>query len=63
MKLTPGAGATEAVTRAIEAVVDDLVLTLPGRSSVEPAVVSAGSGSEACGPVGSADVHGGAGAN
>ena len=59
--LTPGREAAEAVTRAVEAVVDERVLTLPGSSSVEPDVVSVGRGSEACGCVSSAEVDGGAG--
>ena len=59
--LTPGAGATEVVTGAVEAVVEDRVLMLPGSSSVDAAAMSAEGGSEACGCGSSAEVKGGAG--
>ena len=42
-----GAGATEVVTGAVEAVVEDRVLMLLGASSVDPAVSAAEGGSEA----------------
>ena len=61
--LMPDAGATEVVTGAVEAVVEDRVLMLPGKSSVEAAVTSAEGGSEAWGCGGSAEVDGGAGAD
>jgi len=42
-----GAGATAVVTGAVDAVVEERVLMLPGASSVEPAVSAAEGGSEA----------------